>query len=62
MKLEIEAHEALSLLIHRDGVPNVMVTNGSKAQTEGQFRRRLSDAGCHIKQTEPHKKSSNMGE
>jgi hypothetical protein len=25
IKLESEAHEALSLLFHRDGVPNVMV-------------------------------------
>jgi hypothetical protein len=54
MKLESEAHEALSLLFHRDGVPNMMVMDGSKAQTEGQFRREMRDAGCHVKQTEPH--------
>jgi hypothetical protein len=29
MKLESESHEALSLLFHRDGVPNVMVMYGS---------------------------------
>jgi hypothetical protein len=64
MKKESEAHEALSLLFHRDGVPNVMVMvmDGAKAQVEGQFRRKLHNAGCHIKQTEPHIKSSNMGE
>jgi hypothetical protein len=44
----------LSLLFHRDGVPNVMVTDGAKAQVEGEFRRKLHGAGCHIKQTEPH--------
>jgi hypothetical protein len=44
MKLESEAHEALSLLFHRDGVLNVMVMDGSKAQNEGQFRRKLHDA------------------
>jgi hypothetical protein len=54
MKLEIEAHEALSLLFHRYGVPNVMAMDGSKAKTEGQFRSKLRDAGCHINQTEPH--------
>jgi hypothetical protein len=54
MKLESEAHEALSLLFHIDGVPNVTVMDGAKAQTEGDFRRKLRDAGCHIKQTEPH--------
>jgi hypothetical protein len=62
MKLESEAHEALSLLFHRDGVPNVMVMDGAKAQVEGYFRRKLSDAGWHIKQTEPDTQSSNMGE
>jgi hypothetical protein len=40
MKKESEAHEALSLLFDRDGVPNVMVMDGVKAQVEGQFRRK----------------------
>jgi hypothetical protein len=35
MKKEIEVHEALSLLFHREGVPNMMVIDGSKAQIEG---------------------------
>jgi hypothetical protein len=61
MKKEIEAHEALSLLFHRNGVPNVMVMDGAKAEVEWEFRRKLRDAGCHIKQTEPHLQSSNMG-
>jgi hypothetical protein len=50
MQKESEAHEALSLLFHRDRVPNLMVMYGAKAQIEGQFRRKLRDAGCHIKQ------------
>jgi hypothetical protein len=62
MKKEKEAHDALLLLFHRDGVPNVMVIDGAKAQVEGEFRIKLRDAGCHIKQTEPHTQSSNMGE
>jgi hypothetical protein len=62
MKLESEAHEALSLLFHRYGVPNVMVMDVAKAQTESEFRRKLCDVGLHIKQTEPHTQSSNMGE
>jgi hypothetical protein len=62
MKEENESHEDLSLLFHRDGFPNVMVIDGAKAQVEGEFRRKLRDAGCHIKQTEPHTQSSNMGE
>jgi hypothetical protein len=35
MKLESEARETLSLLFHRDGVPNVMVMDGTNAQVEG---------------------------
>jgi hypothetical protein len=62
LKKENEAHEALSLIFHRDGVPNVMVMYGSKTQVEGYFRRKLLDAGRHMKQTEPHTQSSNMGE
>jgi hypothetical protein len=62
MKLESKAHEALSHLFHRNGVPNVMVVDGAQAQVEGYFRRKLCDTGCHIKQTEPHIQSSNMGE
>jgi hypothetical protein len=61
LKKEKEAHGALSLLFHRDRVPNVMVMDGAKAQVEGEFRRKLRDAGCHINQTEPHTQSSNMG-
>jgi hypothetical protein len=33
MKEESKSYEALSLLFNRDGVPNVMVMDGSKAQT-----------------------------
>jgi hypothetical protein len=62
LKKEKEAHKDLSLLFHRDGVPNVMVTYGAKANFEGAFRIKLCDAGCHIKDTEPHTQSSNMGE
>jgi hypothetical protein len=42
---ESEAHDALYLLFYRDGVPNVMVMDGSKAQIEVQFRRTLRDSG-----------------
>jgi hypothetical protein len=58
LKKEKEAHEALYLLFNRDGVPYVMVMDGFKAQVEGEFRLKLCDAGCHIKQTEPHTLSS----
>jgi hypothetical protein len=62
MAKEKDAHEALSLLFHRDGVPNVMVMDGANAHIQGGFRRKLSDDGCHIKQTEPHTPKSNSAE
>jgi hypothetical protein len=34
-KLESKPREAVSLLFHKDGVPNVIVMDGAKAQTEG---------------------------
>jgi hypothetical protein len=39
-----------------------MVMGGAKGQVEGEFRRKLRDAGCNIKQTEPHTQSPNIGE
>jgi hypothetical protein len=54
MAKEKDAHEALSLLFHRDGVPNVMVMDGAKAQIQGDCRPKSREAGCHIKQKEPH--------
>ena len=37
MKHKGKAHETLSLMFHRDGVPSTMVTDGSKEQTQGDF-------------------------
>jgi hypothetical protein len=41
MKLESEAHDALSLIFHRDGFSNVMVMDGSNATSEG-------NCGMHV--------------
>jgi hypothetical protein len=49
-----EAHETLSLLFYRDGVPPTMVFDGSKEQCQGDFKRKLCEADCHARQTEPH--------
>jgi hypothetical protein len=37
MKHKGDAHETLSLVFQRDGVPPTMVTNDSKEQTKGEF-------------------------
>ncbi len=49
-----EAHEILSLLFQRDGVPPTMVFDGSKEQSLGDFRCKLCKAGCHTRQTKPY--------
>jgi hypothetical protein len=49
-----EAHETLSLLFHCDGVPPTMVLDSSKEQTKGDFKRKLCEADCHARQTEPY--------
>ena len=54
MKRKGEAHEALSVVFHRDGVPPTMVLDGSKEQTKGDFLRKLREADCHPRMTEPY--------
>ncbi len=49
-----EAHEALSLLFHHDGVPPVMVCDNSKEQHSNEFRCKLREADCHLCMTEPY--------
>jgi hypothetical protein len=62
MAKEKDAHGTLSLLFHRGGVPDVIVMDWAKAQIQGDFRRKLREAGCHIKQTEPQTPKSNASE
>ncbi len=49
-----EAHETLSLLFHRDGVPPTMVFDGLNEHCKGDFKRKLRKADCHARQTEPY--------
>jgi hypothetical protein len=49
-----EAHETLSLLFHRGGVPPTMVFDGLNKQCRGDFKRKLHEADCHARQTEPY--------
>ncbi len=48
------AHETLSQLFHRDGVSPTMVLDGLKEQTKGDFMRKLCEADCQARQTEPY--------
>jgi hypothetical protein len=49
-----DAHNTLSTLFNCKGVPLIMILDNSKEQTEGNFKRKLKEADCHMKQTEPY--------
>ena len=58
-----QAHEALSLLFKRDGVPPTIISDGSKEQdVNKEFMNKLRDACCHCKQLEPYSTQSNADE
>jgi hypothetical protein len=60
IKSKADAHLGLSTLFARDGVPNIMVMDGAKEQVLGDLWRNCREAGCHVKQTEPHSPWMNM--
>jgi hypothetical protein len=62
MKCKGEAHEALSLVFARDGVPNTMIVDGALEQVQGDFKRKCREADCRLKQTEPYMPRSNAAE
>ena len=54
MILKKHAHETLSLIFKRDGVPPKIVVDNSKEQTLGKFARKCREADCHLVTTEPY--------
>ena len=62
MRKKSEAHEGLSLMFQREGVPNTLIMDGAKEQLLGKFRKKCRDAGARIKQTEPYSPWSNAAE
>ncbi len=52
IKRKGDAHETLSLVFQCGGVPPTMVTDDSKEQTKGEFRKKLKEADCHPQVTE----------
>ena len=46
-------HESLYLLFQRNGVPTKIIVDGTKEQNLGDPKRKVSEAGCHLRQTEP---------
>ncbi len=62
MKSKGEAHKALSLMFHREGIPPSMVMDGSKEQTLGKFCQKLVDSHFQLKQTELYSPWQNAAE
>ena len=62
MKKKSCAHEGLSTLFARDGVPPAIIVDGALEQTQGEFRRKARESGCHIKTIEPLSPWMNAGE
>ena len=53
MRLNKHAHETLSLIFKRDGVPPKIFVDDSKEQTLGKFSKKCREADCHLVTTEP---------
>jgi hypothetical protein len=62
MKKKSEAHETLSTLLKRDGAPTSLVSDGTKDETQGEFRRKAREANMHCRETEPHSLWQNRAE
>ena len=54
IKTKGKAHEALSLVFQRDGVPPRMVVDNSKEQLSKEFKGKCREADCHLVTTEPY--------
>ena len=53
MKRKGEAHEALSLLFAREGVPPKLIIDGAKEMKLGEFARKCKEMSCYLRSTEP---------
>ena len=62
MKKKRDAHHGLSLMAARYGVPLHLIMDGSKKQKLRDFRKKVRQFGCHIKQSEPYSPWQSMAE
>ena len=62
MQMKGKAHETLSTVFNRDGVPPTMIMDNSKEQVKGNFKKKLKEADCHLKQMEPYLPWKNTAE
>ena len=62
MKQKSDAHETLSLLFQRGGVPPQICVDNSKEQSLGIFHKKCREADCHLTNTEPYSPWMNAAE
>ena len=62
MRNKSDAHETLSLMFQRDGVPPRICIDGSKEQSLGSFGKKCKEADCHLVNTEPYSPWMNAAE
>jgi hypothetical protein len=62
MRTNGDSHNYLSSLFHDVGVPEKMIMDGCMEQMQGEFRKKLGDAGCMVHQAEPHTPWSDRAE
>ena len=62
MRLKSQAHEALSLLFARDGVPRTMIGDNAWEMMKGDFKRKCREVDCTLRSTEPHTQKQNAAE
>ena len=49
MQSKSDAHETLTLLFSRHGIPNILIVDGAKEQVQGKFKRKARQADCRLK-------------
>ena len=62
MKLNSEAHEALFLLFHWNGVPSAIICDNAKMMIQGKFNKKLKEVSLHFRQTRQFTPWSNATE
>jgi Reverse transcriptase (RNA-dependent DNA polymerase) len=62
MKTESDVHESLDIFLSRYGIPEALISDGAKAYTGGEFRKKARQAGIYCKLTDPYSPWQNRAE
>jgi hypothetical protein len=57
-----DCHETFDLLAHREGIPDVLISDQAKEETMGQMRKKVRQAGVHYNECEPYSPFQNRAE